>query len=153
MKIRDQIVTKFNFSNVLLKFLLLLSFFIFLFVLFVSLFSLELIHFSTFHFHLPLDPINIVFLFPIGLFGKVELIPKFVVLSLNFIDFLFSLIKFFFLGIFPFLPFLIIFFFDIKFFLSLAIKFFFQTINSIILFIKNIKDFFTLFFKRLFLFF
>ena len=153
MKIRDQIVTKFDFADVLLKFFLLFSFFIFLFILFVSLFSLDLIGFSAFNFHLPFNPINVVLLFPISLFGEIELIPQFVVLSLNFVYFLFSLIESQLLGIFPFLPLLIVFFFNFKFFFSLAIKIFFEAINSIILFIKNIKDFFTFFFKRFFLFF
>ncbi len=149
VKILDQLVAQFDLSNVLLELFLLFILLIFLLVLKSPLFSFDIVDFSALDFHLPFDPINIVFLFPISLLAFVEFIPKLVVLLVQFLDLFFSFVKSLLLGFLPLFPLLVVLFFLFKEFFLVSIKILFQTINGFIFLIQDLLYLVVLLFKWL----
>ena len=153
VQVLDQLIAQFDFSNVLLQLFLLFELFIFSFVLLSSLFSLGFVDLSGFDLHLPFDPVNIVFLFPVSLFLGVEVSPELIVLFVELLYLLFNIIESLLLGFLPFFPFLWVLFLFLEEFFLVSVKVFLQSINGCVSLVKLIHDLFEFFFQRFFLFF
>lgn len=151
LQILNKEIAQLDLPDIFLQFVLLIELFLLLLIHLPLLLPLKMVNLAVFDLHLPLDPVDVMFLFPERVFLQVEIDPELVILVVELFYFLLDFIHSFPFVLLPLFPFfgVLLLLFKVLFIVTLEILL--HAIDGRILYVQFLFDSVILVLQRLLL--